>query len=403
MDTPFIRRVTLRNYKSIAACQLDLHPLMFLVGPNGSGKSNLLDALAFVADGLRNSLDHALRSRGSIQEVRRRSGGHPNHFSIRLDFTLPDGRDGHYSFRIGAKKPNGFEVQSEECKLFPSEAVGHEHAFRVDAGKVVHSSVTTPPASLPDRLHLVAFSGLAEFRPVFDALSRMEVYNLNPQQIQSLQKPDTGDILRIDGGNAASVLQQMPRAIRDEISASLGEIVSGIESVEPKALGSMETMEFRQRVLGQQSSWRFPAASMSDGTLRALGILLAVFQVLGDEGIAPPLIGIEEPEAALHPAAAGKLLAALMKGSRQRQILVTSHSPDLLDNEDIPSESLLSVDIVDGKSIIGPIDDASRSALKDRLFTPGELLRANQLAPDPSTLSDVRDERQLKIFELNGN
>lgn len=103
MNTAFIRRVAIRNYKSIAACQLDLEPLTFLVGPNGAGKSNFLDALRFVADSLRTSLDHALRDRGTIKEVRRRSGGHPKHFALRLDFALPDGGAGHYSFRVGAK------------------------------------------------------------------------------------------------------------------------------------------------------------------------------------------------------------------------------------------------------------------------------------------------------------
>ena len=48
MHRPFIRRVTVRNYKSIAACQTDLQALMFLVGPNASGKSNFLDAFRFV-------------------------------------------------------------------------------------------------------------------------------------------------------------------------------------------------------------------------------------------------------------------------------------------------------------------------------------------------------------------
>ena len=45
MQTPFIRRVTIRNCTSIAACQVDLQALMFLVGRNGAGKSNFLDAL----------------------------------------------------------------------------------------------------------------------------------------------------------------------------------------------------------------------------------------------------------------------------------------------------------------------------------------------------------------------
>jgi predicted ATPase len=88
-DPRLVTRVRLRNYKSIAACDVEPGPLCFLVGPNGCGKSNFLDALRFVAEALRFSLEHALRDRGGIQEVRRRSGGHPNHFGIRLDLQLP--------------------------------------------------------------------------------------------------------------------------------------------------------------------------------------------------------------------------------------------------------------------------------------------------------------------------
>ena len=51
-NSTFIRRVVLKNYKSIAACDVQLHPLMFLVGRNGAGKSNFLDSLRFVADAL---------------------------------------------------------------------------------------------------------------------------------------------------------------------------------------------------------------------------------------------------------------------------------------------------------------------------------------------------------------
>jgi predicted ATPase len=112
----FIPRVQLRNYKSISACDVILHPLTFLVGANGSGKSNFVDALRFVTDSLRASVDHALRERGGINEVRRRSAGHPRHFEIRIDFII-DGRTGHFSFRVGAKPNSGFEIQHEECRL----------------------------------------------------------------------------------------------------------------------------------------------------------------------------------------------------------------------------------------------------------------------------------------------
>jgi predicted ATPase len=80
-DSRLITRVIVRNYKSIAACDLHLGPLSILVGPNGSGKSNFLDALRFVSEALGYTLDHALRGRGGINDVRRRSSGHPTHFA----------------------------------------------------------------------------------------------------------------------------------------------------------------------------------------------------------------------------------------------------------------------------------------------------------------------------------
>lgn len=400
---PFIHRVTIRNYKSIAACQVDLQTLMFLIGPNGAGKSNFLDALRFVADALRSSLDHALRDRGTIKEVRRRSGGHPNHFALRLDFTLPDGRWGHYSFRVGAKPAGGYEVQSEECAFHTEDFPPVSHSYHVRSGNVVSSSLRTLPAALSDRLFLVAVSGLPEFRPVFDALSRIEVYNLNPRVVAMPQPPDPGELLRRDGSNSASVLQQIDAESRDRVSYYLSRIVSGVASVEAKTLGAQETVEFRQNVRGQEHPWRFLASSMSDGTLRAFGILLAIFQSeVMRGGHRPLLIGLEEPEMALHPAAASILLAALREASQKVQILVTSHSPDLLDNSDIDTESLLAVENVEALTRIGPIDAAGREVLKQNLFTAGELLRQNQIAPDPSSLLDVGSERQLKLFELNG-
>ncbi len=396
--SPFIRKVTLRNYKSIAACALEMPALSFLVGPNGSGKSNFLDCFRFVSDSLKTSLDHALRDRGTIKEVRRRSGGHPNHFSLRLDFNLPGDGSGHLSFRIGARKDGGFEVQNEECKVFTSAM--QEHFYHVQSGNVIQSSMKLLPAALSDRLFLVAASGLPEFRPAYDALSRMEVYNLNPKEIQTMQKPDAGELLRRDGGNIASVLQNLDEANRVRVNEHLSRIVKGLAGAETKILGSQETIEFRQAVKGQKHPWTFLASSMSDGTLRALGVLVAIFQNLKTEKVSPNLIGLEEPEMALHPAASAVLLGALREASANSQIIVTSHSPDLLDNDGIPPESIFAVDNVDGTTRIGPIDAAGRQMLRDKLFTPGELLRQNQIAADPAALDAVDDGRQFNLFEF---
>jgi len=403
MSATFIHRVRIRNYKSIASADVQLNELVFLLGRNGAGKSNFLDALRFISDALKTYLDHALRERGTIREVRRRSGGHPNHFSIRVDFHLPGGDTGHYSFRIGAKPAGGFIVQDEECVVDRHSVEKDHHFFRVKEGELLEASFAPAPTVVSDRLYLVMASGVPPFGQVFEALSRIEVYNLNPKEIASMQQPDPGEILRRDGSNAASVLQRLDDPSRDLVNSHLKEIVSGIMGAETKTLGGQETIEFRQKVRGQANPWRFLAGAMSDGTLRALAILIAIFQAGSKhQGAHPPLlIGIEEPEIALHPAAAKVLLGALREGARFCQILVTSHSPDLLDFEDIEPESLLSVDNVDSLTRIGPIDSTGKDMLRQKLFTAGELLRQDQIQADESAAFDAR-ERQLRLFEKDG-
>ncbi|MFB3778713.1 MAG: AAA family ATPase [Bryobacteraceae bacterium] len=385
-DSTFITRVELKNYKSIAACSVRLRPLVFLVGPNGSGKSNFLDSFRFVSDALRTSLDHALRNRGGIGEVRRRSAGHPTHFAVLFDFSLLTGQEGTYWFRIGARPQGGFEVQIEECVIRPTEALSSAEYFKVASGKVLTSSKKVPAAS-SDRLFLVSASGIPEFRPVYEAFSRMGFYNLNPDSIRRFQPPDAGEILNRDGSNLPSVLRELARRSplrKRRIEEYLEQVVPGISGVDMKVVGPQETLEFRQQVTGSKNPWRFPVANMSDGTLRALGVLVSLFQSGNGSGANIPLVGIEEPEVALHPAAAGVLLDSLRAASRDTQVIVTSHSPDLLDDDELETESILAVYSQRSGSRIAPLDERGRAALRDRLYTAGELLRQDQLRPDPA-------------------
>lgn len=383
-DTTFLWRVRLKNYKSIAACDVSLGPLTFLVGPNGSGKSNFLDALRFVADALRHSLEHALRERGGINDVRRRSSGHPTHFSLDLSFNLPDGGSGGYYFQIAARPQGGFEVQEEECTVVQGETLSRE-SFKTRSGKVVESS-TPLPAAAKDRLFLVSASNVQPFRGVYDSLSRMGFYNLNPDRIRDLQAPDSGELLRRDGSNLASVLRELTRHDpegKGRIEEYLRRVVPGVLGVDAKILGPKETVEFKQEVAGSSAPWRFLASNMSDGTLRALGVLVALFQRGNGDTPRIPLVGIEEPEVALHPAAAGVLLDCLREACRRTQVLVTSHSPDLLDHKELAAENILAVYSERGSSLIAPLNDAGKAALRERLYTAGELLRLDVLRPDP--------------------
>lgn len=391
-----MRKVSLRNYKSIEKCVVALRPLTVLVGRNGSGKSNFLDALRFVADSLQTSLDHAIKARGGIDSVRRLSTGHPRNFAIGLEVLLPEGRIALYQFEVAARQRGGFVVRREELKILSKSATPLTH-YNVEQGKVMGASSESMPPASPDRLYLVNAAGLPDFRPVYDSLSAMGFYNLNPEAMKELQSPDAGEILHRDGGNIASVVARLSTErpqVTSRIEGYLASIVPGIAGFERASLGPKETLQFRQKVSGSPHPWRFYAASMSDGTLRALGTLVAVTQ-LAERSSSVTLVGIEEPETALHPAATGALMDALREAASHTQVLVTSHSPDLLDQVSPDSEGLLAVVSEEGTTKVAPIDPASLEAVRKHLYTPGELLRLDQLEPDRN---DLRRQEQLNIF-----
>lgn len=397
---PFLRGILIKNYKSIGKCALRLGRMSVLIGRNGSGKSNFLDAIRFVVDGLETSLDHAVKSRGGITSVRRKSTGHPRNFSLQYEINLSSGRWGRYGFEVVAREGGGFSVKWEDLEI--RTAGGHvESKYRVEDGDVVQTTVTTMPRASRDRLHLVVASGLVEFREPYDALRSMGFYNLNPEAMKELQSPDAGEILGRDGGNVASVLARLQGespAEKERIERYLGKIVAGIEGVDRHQLGPRETLEFRQRVTGAKDPWRFFAANMSDGTLRALGVLLSASQLIHlRERVR--LVGIEEPEAALHPSAARGLMEALEEATDHTQVMVTTHSPDLLDAMQSDPRSLLVVESVEGETFIGPADPASMNAIREHLYTAGDLQRANQLEPDRA---DIARQQEVGLFDEIG-
>jgi len=158
----------------------------------------------------------------------------------------------------------------------------------------------------------------------------------------------------------------------------LSQVVPGMTGVEPLPQGNKLTLKFWQETKkqGKKFRWSFPALNMSDGTLRALGILIALNQIP-----IPPLVAIEEPEATIHPGALGVLMDAFNEGKARSQILVTTHCPDLLDHPSVTDENLRLVEFREGETLLLPVGAVSKSAIKKRLATYGELLRENQLVP----------------------
>ena len=384
---PLIRRVVIHNYKSIAHCDVTLGRFNVLVGRNGAGKSNFLDALQFVAEALSvGSLSHALESRGGMTNVLRRGMNTGDSFRIELQMQIWRGH-ADYVIQI-AKQPHGgfvvdeerfeFNVTERGVPLFErfnrsEEELDDSSDRNVDIKNISKQSLYLPFASIRHAL----------YESVCSALTGLRLYNPIPDPMRLPHPTESGTTLKESGSNLTSVVSRLSRErpkTLARIIEYLAQIVTGLIAVQPLEIGGYEILEFLLQVPGESQPRKFQSQNMSDGTLRALAVLVAALQFYTRTD-SSHVIGIEEPESVIHPAAMAVLLDALRESSVNNQVLITTHSPDLLDRIDIETDSLFAVSNESGSTVIAPIDRASASAIRDHLYTPGELLRMDQLEP----------------------
>lgn len=395
-----IKRIYLKRFRSIPQATIDLKNPLFLVGKNGAGKSNLLKAFDFISECMTQPLSAVLEKQGGLNAIRYRSEprSRPGNFAVRVDFDFQNGNpaEGYYAFEIKAKAGYEFEVLEEKCVVRNKQ--NDRFYFHREKITVKTNIPGIDPAVDPQSLLLPLIGGNPQLVPVTKGLSGMKIFSIQPQVILELQEPDSGLSLRSDGGNLASVLKAL---INDPDSKNrlfelLKSVVPGTDSVRPKKHGKMLSLEFHQKWDDQVSrsvrTVAHEAFSMSDGTLRALGILLAFMQKNR-----PILIGLEEPEATIHPEALSCLLELIRGFSKETQILVTTHSPELLDAKWIEPENLRIVSWDKGITQVRPLGEAAKTSLRDHLMGAGELLRSNALQAVDNFFDD-NDSTQLDLF-----
>ncbi|CAA9333486.1 MAG: hypothetical protein AVDCRST_MAG68-2625 [uncultured Gemmatimonadetes bacterium] len=385
---PKIREVHIRNYKSIEQAVVRLGDLTVLVGANGSGKSNFVDALSFVRDCVADSVEQAVARRGGYAAITWRHGSSRGPVGIRLVIDFPTGDVADYGIELTHEGDFRSLVVEERCVV--ARAGGQFDRFSLKNGVFIEGIAGIRPQIEPGHLALFAASAAPEYRDVYAFLVAIRSYGIVPEKVSELQAPGVGLQLLPDGSNAASVLRRLEDTDSDrfervtELVQSVVPDVTGI-GIEPFG-GQFETVRFDEAGPTPELSVSFMAASMSEGTLRVLGFLLAAYQP-----VLPSVLVIEEPEANIHPAAAEVVTSVLMDVSRRSQVLITTHSPEVLDYDDLSDDVFRVVAKADGRTAIAPISAGSREVIRDHLYSPGELLRINELGADLVAAKQLSD------------
>ena len=217
-----------------------------------------------------------------------------------------------------------------------------------------------------------------EFNSIWRLLSDCHFYNFDTSVLRKPIPSTRERVLRSDGANLATVVDHLSRlrpAVFERIVQYLTVINPALSAIKSIETGGFLALQFRE------DGDVFYPLQISDGTILSLATLVALFERAGGADNVS-LIGLEEPETALHPAAAGVLFDALQEASCSVQVIATTHSADLLDKKEIDTDAILSVQRHEGASRIGHLDATGRKALKEQLHTPGELMRMNYLRPE---------------------
>ncbi|MEA2221619.1 MAG: hypothetical protein QOJ35_4245 [Solirubrobacteraceae bacterium] len=367
------------NFRAFREVDFQPRPLTAIVGANAAGKSSVLDLFRFVSDSLRLSLYTALERRGGVRAVRHTSPTRPRNCKLWIELEYPGRFKALYSFRIRSGPEGSYSVAEEECRLNQNGELIARLALKDGRVSDLHSGmrfgVSRGDNGLrvePGALGLPLF-GVLELSPVLSTLRNLRVYSIVPDKLRELQDPDEGVELLSDGSNAASVLRHLDSQDRADLVEMLGHVVPGIDDVRVVSHGNKLTLEFKQRAAGRSRN-TFEALQMSDGTLRLLGILLALYQ-----RDTPGFLAIEEPEATIHVAAQQALMDVFKARSDMSQIVLTTHSSEILDS--IDPDSIYLVTAANGHSKLSTLADSSKLAVQEALFSPGELLRSGALEP----------------------
>lgn len=336
----YVSHVELKNWRNFRDVDIDLSPRSFVVGPNASGKSNFLDVFRFLHDIVRTGggLTEAVRSRGGMKALRcLAAAGMPAGVQIAVHLS-----DSHS--RVLWKYELGFKAGSGKYSAFPV-LITHERVTD-QAGTPVRVRSEdlgddARDAELRTQTHLQQVEHNAAFRPLRDFFRDVRYLHLVPQLIRHPQA-FSGANLRGDpfGREFLETIARTPDRTK---SSRLRRIENVLKLAVPqlKKLTQDKDAAGVPHLQAIYEHWRHRGAvqeetDFSDGTLRLIGLLWCMLE----DG---ELLLLEEPELSLHVGIVERLAPMLHRAQRvrSRQVLISTHSADLLRDSGIAPEEVL--------------------------------------------------------------
>lgn len=384
-----IKEVKVHNFKSIVDTRIELNPLTVLVGANAAGKSNIINVFRFIQSIMIDGLENAIALQGGIKNIsnanlpkgekiiigltidfsnenwmrhiqgskialkienidyefsirpnKRGFGYHIEHDFVRINYNC-------YYYDASANKENRYSDSdikfcSEYERKSSTSKVQLKQRFDPEDAKEKFKDVLNDNASsfftflinegknnlMLSKLHLL-------LPPSFSGNSFIRIFDFDPKELKKSSSMASVKILEEDGSNLASILQVILRnkEKRKKLTLLLREFLPFVDSVSVENNPDKSFSYIIKECYNQRS---FYANFLSDGTVSIIALILALY--FEEES---NVIILEEPERNIHPKLLSNLISAAEDVSKEKQIIITTHNPELLRQANIDSVRLV--------------------------------------------------------------
>jgi predicted ATPase len=416
-----IERIKVSNFRSFRDLDLELRPLTVLIGPNAAGKSNLVQVFRFLRDIARDGLENAIALQGGVEYLRNVQLGADRPLTVEivstqegnfvfpsLDPAIPGSQRAavqrliyQFALRFG-KKAGEFAITEDkvtlECEWF-ERVDAQQREKKLGAGRLIatntggqvsvtaclgdaplepwHFSPALRTQRLPPKTLLLEAAPLF---PLYQYLSvslakpgdlRLALYDFDPKHLKRGIVAGKSE-LEEDGSNLAIVVKKILAKKSDK--ASLINLVRDLlPFVSDLAVERTFDHSLQLKLREKYSPGFWPAFLLSDGTVSVVALIVALFF---EE---KPFLLIEEPERYIHPYRIANLVSLLKEAAEKRQIIVTTHSPELVNQVGVEDLLLLSRDKEGFSSVSRPAEKERVKRFLEHDLGVGELFIENLL------------------------
>lgn len=366
--SPVLKSAHIKNFKSLGDVNLNFKNLTIIVGANSSGKSCCLESLNLLKTIVKAGKAPPSWYLEDDIRIGEESSG------ITLQVFISDVKDADYSVNLALRGnlEENFIIASENLTISKTKVINISKGkgeVRDENNKGRQSYQSTPDT--------VALSSTGSFgvkpvtKNVANFIKQWEFYDLDPDVIKSYEtrgfKNETRDnLIRLDsfGHQLQGLLQHWASDSNDQLFKEVSDEIQQCLNID-LIFGDYKGKQVIK--IKEQNGLEIPFSNLSDGTLRMIGYCSLLYSP-----DIPSLIAIEEPERNLHPGILKDLASILKRLSQKTQVVITTHSSQLLDCFDISDIS----------------SDVSVILVKKNLELGTEAIGLDKLSQDCDALQD---------------